>query len=79
MEKQIRIQLNKKELWILRNLLARDYHVSRRNIKYAKKRMARGEPDSITYPIADRERNLKFTQHLLKKLSKPLDVKWFYQ
>ena len=78
LNEKVRIQLSQKELRILRNLLAIDYYNSKRNIRWEKERIATGEPDSRVYPITLREKHLKFTRHLLKKLSKHVGIKWLY-
>ena len=77
MDKTFRIQLTEKELWILRNLLAGQYHCDRRNIRYEKNRLKRGDPESRIYPISEQEKHLKETAKLLKKLSRHVDEKWF--
>lgn len=77
MGKTFRIQLAEKEVWILRNQLAEAYYHDRRNLRWAKKRVALGQPDSQIYTIEHQEKNLKFMKHLLKKLSRCVNVKWF--
>jgi len=77
--KKVRIQLTELEVKILRNMLANGYHTDKNNLRYTKRRVARGEADSPIYPIGDRERNLRKTAALLKKLNKHIDwdIKWF--
>jgi len=75
--KTYRVQLTELELWILRNLLAERYYCERRNLLWSRKRIAQGEPDSRILPINERDKHQKFNRHLLKKLSRPLNVKWF--
>lgn len=77
--KKHRIQLSGYELWQLRNLLAQKYHSDRRNILWTKQRIAHGEADIRSYPITLRQKHLKETKKLLRKLSRRLDVKWFEQ
>ena len=77
MEKTFRIQLNEKELWTLRNLLAGHYHCDRRNLLYEKRRMEAGQSESRVYPISEREKHLKQDAKLLKKLSRYVNEKWF--
>lgn len=78
LSKRVRIQFNKREVWILRNLLADCYHHDRRNLRWEKKRIARGQPDSRAYPVARQEKHLNETRRLLKKLSKAVGEKqWF--
>ncbi|GAJ00546.1 unnamed protein product, partial [marine sediment metagenome] len=76
--KKIRIQFTKREVWRLRNLLAGQYYFDRRNLRWEKKRIARGKPDSRVYPVALQEKHLNGTRRLLKKLSKAVGEKqWF--
>lgn len=77
MEKTFRIQLQEQEVRRLRNLLAGEYHRDRRNLRWAKERIKRGEPESRIYTIANREKHLAFQKHLLKKLSRYVGIKWF--
>ena len=79
MAKIFRIQLSEKELMIIRNLLASQYHCDRRNLYWTKYRVAHGQSDSRVYPIEERQEYLKFQIHLLKKLSRHVNVKWFEQ
>lgn len=79
LDKTIRIQLSIHEVRMLRNLMVQDYHCDRRNLYYIKKRVAHGEPENRMYSIAEEEKNLAFTRHLLKKLSKVADIKWSEQ
>jgi len=76
-EKKFRIVLSEIELRILRNLLADKYHCDRRNLRYEKKRIEEGDPDSRFYPVDEQEKHLKETAKLLRKLSRPLKWKWF--
>lgn len=77
MEKTFRIQLTEKELWALRRLVVAEYHQDRRNIRYEKNCLKRGDPDSQIYPISEQEKHLKETAKLLKKLSRHVNEKWF--
>jgi hypothetical protein len=76
--KKFRIQLTESEVWWIRNLLVEEYHRERSNIRWEKKRIAKGvDRDSIAYPIKEREKHLKQKGRLLKKLSRYHNEKWF--
>lgn len=64
-----RPRLNTWEISILRNMLDDQLRIDRRNIGYEKKRIARGEPDSRIYPLAEQQRYLRKTNRLRRKLN----------
>lgn len=76
-EKKFRIVLTELELCWLRNLLAQQYHYDRRDIRYEKERIKNERPDSQIYLVNEQEKHLKQTAKLLRKLSRPLKIKWF--
>ena len=75
--KKFRIQLTEMEVCWIRNSLTNEYHSNRANIRWEKRRIARGNPESHIYPIKEQEKHLKQLGHLLKKLSHYHNEKWF--
>ena len=65
-----RPRLNVWEIKILRNLVDEVVRRDRRNIGYERKAIARGEPDSRAYPLAQQEKALARYKRLSRKLNK---------